>query len=136
MSSSPGEHAREEWVALVVGPTAAQAWGAPTRPRAAFVGTGIREVVDVADAPALAARLEQAHPRWVWWTALSAGRLLVDAGVRPARAWDVAEAHRLLLGGMRADPGLAWAAAHGLDPAGLPAAHRGDLLDDPARRGG
>ncbi|GAB46926.1 DNA polymerase [Mobilicoccus pelagius] len=129
MSSTPDAPPREQWVALVVGPSAAQAWGAPPRPRVAFVGPGIREVVDVDDASALAARLEEGRPRWVWWAALSAGRLLVDAEVRPARVWDVAEAHRLLVGGMRADPGLAWAAAHGLDPAGLPAAHRGDLLD-------
>lgn len=130
MSANDGAP-RTEWVGLVVGPSAAEAWGAPSVRRVAFVGAGIREVVSLADAPGLAARIDDDadRPRWVWWAAAGAGRMLVEGGVRPARVWDVAEAHRLLVGGMDADPDLAWATAHGLDPAGRPAAHRGDLLD-------
>jgi len=41
----------------------------------------------------------------------------------------VAEAHRLLHGGMAAAPPLAWALAHGLSPADVPAAPGGDLFD-------
>ncbi len=139
--------------AFVVGPNAAQAWGAPTRARAAIVGPGLREVLDVPDAVQLAARCEAAWgmgtgnegvrregvgnegvgnegapPRWVWWAAETAAHLLVDAGVRPARAWDVAEAHRLLFGGWDAGPGLAWAGAHGLPVDTVPGPPRDDLF--------
>lgn len=116
-------------IALVVGPDAARAWGAPTTPRAALVGDGFVEIVDVHRLAEVAARLERDRPRWVWWCAADSARPLVDAGVRPARSWDIAEAHRLLVGGSSGRPDRAWAAACGLDPAGIPAAHRGDLLD-------
>ena len=51
------------------------------------------------------------------------------AGVHLARAWDVAEAHRLLHGGWDASPALAWAAAHGLPAASVPAPPTDDLFD-------
>ena len=116
-------------VAFVLGPTSAQAWGAPARPRGALVGPGLRRVLDLPDALSLAADVERRHPRWVWWSADGAGRLLVDRGVRPARAWDIAEAHRLLQGGWDASPGLAWAAAHGLPADSVPAPPTGDLFE-------
>ena len=37
--------------------------------------------------------------------------------------------HRLVRGGWATDPTLAWAAAHGLDPAGMPRPAGGDLFD-------
>ncbi|WP_284305516.1 DNA polymerase [Mobilicoccus caccae] len=116
-------------VALVIGPTAADAWGAPEVPRAAVVGADVSAVVDLGELPALVARLEEGRPRWVWWSAAEVVGPLLAAGVRVARAWDVAEAHRLLAGGWSAEPAEAWALAHDLDPAGMPARHRGDLLD-------
>lgn len=111
----------DDLVAVAVGPVRAG--------RVALVGSGARVVVDAADLPTLAARLEADHPRWVWWSAGEAARPLVAAGVVVARAWDIAEAHRLLCGGWDAGPGVAWAAAHGLDPAGIPGAPTGDLFE-------
>jgi DNA polymerase-1 len=76
------------------------------------------------------ARVEaEQHPRWVWWSAGADAAAVVAAGVALARAWDVAEAHRLLYGGWAASPALCWAAAHGLSPDDLPAAPTGDLFD-------
>ena len=122
--------------ALVVGPTAAQAWDAPEVARVAIVaagsrgGEGPRIVLPLPEALDLVARLEaEARPRWAWWSAEDAARHLVAAGIRPARAWDVTEAHRLLAGGWAADPGVAWAHAHGLPARTAPAAPTGGLLD-------
>ncbi len=65
-------------------------------------------------------RIERAvGPRWVWWTAATAG-ILVDAGIRPARCWDLDAVHRLLDGGWRAGTARTWAAAQGLDADSLP----------------
>ncbi len=75
-----------------------------------------------------------AETRWVWWdreTALA----LVRSGVRPARCWDLAAAHRLLFGGWRADPARVWAALHELDPASIPGPSQPDLFTDPAEEG-
>ena len=76
------------------------------------------------------AAVEAAHrPRWVWWSAESGARGVVAGRVHLARAWDVAEAHRLLRGGWDASPALAWAAAHGLPAASVPAPPTDDLFD-------
>ncbi|MGL5816612.1 MAG: DNA polymerase [Phycicoccus sp.] len=76
-----------------------------------------------------AARLEAARsPRWVWWSADAAARPLVAARVPVARAWDVAEAHRLLHGGSDASPTRCWAAAHGLSPGSVPDPPADDLF--------
>jgi DNA polymerase-1 len=48
------------------------------------------------------------RPRWVVWSGETAATLTA-AQVRLATCWDVAAVHRLLFGGWRADPGLAWA---------------------------
>ena len=66
-------------------------------------------------------------PRWVWWSAPSVAAVLVAVPV--ARAWDIAAVHRLLHGGWRADPSIAWARSHGLDPESVPALREPDLFD-------
>lgn len=110
--------------ALVVGPPA------PGGPRAAVVHGDEVRTGPLDDVVGHVARLEAGgSPRWVWWSAAGDARPVVAAGVHLARAWDVAEAHRLLHGGMAAAPPLAWALAHGLSPADVPAAPGGDLFD-------
>ena len=87
-----------------------------------------------------AARLLEADrsPRWVWWSAEAGAAPLVEAGIPVARAWDVAEAHRLLNGGWSATAGQCWAAAHSIPLDGVPAPPTGDLFefaaDAPATR--
>ena len=91
------------------------------------------------DPTAVVARIEEdLRPRWVWWSQDTA-RLLVRDGVRVATCWDVAAVHRLLVGGWRADPARAWAAAHDLDAETIPVARQPDLFDPgprPERAGG
>ncbi len=65
----------------------------------------------------------------MWWDAETTAGHLVAAGVRVARCWDVAEAHRILHGGWDARPVLAWALARGLDPDSAPRPRTGDLFD-------
>jgi DNA polymerase-1 len=76
---------------------------------------------------AIARAEREVGPRWVWWTADTA-RLLVAAGIRPARCWDIDAVHRLLHGGWRAGPGRTWAAAHELDVDELPSAAPANLF--------
>jgi DNA polymerase-1 len=87
-----------------------------------------------------AAELEEGeHPRWLVTSAAQALRPLVAAGVRIQRCWDLAEVHRILHGGWRAELGEVWAAAHGLDLADVPAPTEDDLfglLDRDAASGG
>ncbi|HEY1622376.1 MAG TPA: DNA polymerase [Streptosporangiaceae bacterium] len=97
-----------------------------TSPSAQDTWTG--EVADIG-----AADIE-VRPRWVIWSGATACSL-VDRGVRLATSWDVAAVHRLLAGGWRADPGMAWASMHGLK---APDASSGapdlfDLSDDCAQ---
>lgn len=104
--------------------------------RAALVHGGRTVVGPTTDVVDRAADLERReHPRWAVVSAGSGLARMLAAGVPVARAWDVAEAHRLLFGGWRADPAYAWACLRGLDPAGMPSARDPDsLLDllDPA----
>ena len=85
--------------------------------------------------PGTAAELARAdealRPRWVVWSGQTAARLVADR-VRLATCWDVGAAHRLLFGGWRAGPGLAWARARGLAAETMPADGPLDLfaLDD------
>jgi DNA polymerase I len=67
------------------------------------------------------------RPRWVTWSGQTAA-YLTDRGVRVATCWDIAAAHRLLFGGWRADPGLAWARLHGLAADPVPADGSLDLF--------
>lgn len=108
-------------------------------------GRGIRW--DAGNAPREIERIEHdVGPRWVWWTQDTA-RLLVAAGIRPARCWDLDAVHRLVHGGWRAGPARAWAGAHGLDTDTLPTIGPADLFsaaadgagadpDDPIRSDG
>ena len=66
-------------------------------------------------------------PRWVWWTSATPD-VLVAAGTRPARCWDLDAVHRLINGGWRAGPARSWAAAHGLDTDDLPTIAPVDLF--------
>jgi DNA polymerase-1 len=76
----------------------------------------------------------RASPRWVWWAASDAVAPLVEADLTLARAWDVAEAHRLLHGGWSATAGQCWAAAHGIPLDAVPAPPTGDLFEFAADR--
>ncbi|MGH3150474.1 MAG: DNA polymerase, partial [Streptosporangiaceae bacterium] len=73
---------------------------------------------------------EVLRPRWVVWSGQAAARL-AGCGVRLATCWDVAAAHRLMFGGWRADPPLAWARLHGLAADDVPAAGPPDLFGMP-----
>ena len=87
-------------------------------------------VGDLATVVRRAAELEvQQHPRWLVASAAEALRPLVAAGVRVQRCWDVAEVHRLLHGGWRADLARVWASAYGLDPDRAPKPAGDDLFD-------
>ncbi len=66
--------------------------------------------------------------RWVVWSATEILPELVASGWRPARIWDVAEVHRLLHGGRRAGPAVAWASAHELGLDGIPGPPSEDLF--------
>ena len=99
-------------------------------PYAAILHAGTRRTAPLPDVVAMAACLEtETSPRWVWWSAEDAAASLVEAGIPLARAWDVAEAHRLLHGGWSATPGECWAAAHGMPIEDVPAPPTGDLFE-------
>ena len=97
---------------------------------AALLHRGTCRTAPLADVVAMAASLErEAAPRWVWWSAEDAAAPLVDARIPLARAWDVAEAHRLLHGGWSAAPGECWAAAHGIPVEDVPSPPTDDLFE-------
>ena len=75
------------------------------------------------------------HPRWVLWSG-DTSLILTRCGIRVGLAWDLAAVHRLLFGGWRADPGLVWAAAHGLPLHEIPSAGPVDLFDSLDNMGG
>jgi DNA polymerase I len=81
------------------------------------------------DGPAVVSAVEEVlRPRWTWWSNETA-EVLVDAGIRISRCWDVAAAHRLLFGGWKADPSLAWAQVNDLAPETIPFAKNLDLFN-------
>jgi DNA polymerase-1 len=85
-----------------------------------------------AEVTAMVGRADEVlRPRWVVWSGQTATRLAAD-GVRLATCWDITAAHRLLFGGWRADPGLAWARLRGLATDTMPATGPLDLfgMDD------
>ena len=97
---------------------------------AALVHDGGCDVVALEQAPDAVRSLDaRRSPRWVWWAASDAAAPLVEAGIPLARAWDVAEAHRLLHGGWSATAGECWAAAHGIPTDTVPAPPTGDLFE-------
>jgi DNA polymerase-1 len=63
----------------------------------------------------------------VVWSADSSLRPVVAARETVARAWDLAEAHRLVHGGWWASPGHVWAGVRGLDESAVPRPRRGHL---------
>ncbi len=106
------------WRALVVGlDDAAVVPG--DRADEPFVGSLVaaREVVDSLDPTT----------RWVMWSARDLGRW--EDHPTLGRAWDVSEVHRLIHGGWRTGPALAWAAVHGLALDGVPPPPADDLFD-------
>lgn len=103
---------------------------APGTQRYAAGPAGQVRPVTATGLPELVTALDRDHRlRWVVWSAEDVLPSLVAAGVRVARAWDVAEAHRLLHGGWEADPGRCWAAAHGIPLDSVPTPPRGDLFE-------
>jgi DNA polymerase-1 len=95
---------------------------APDSPTPGEAGTGwIASPEEVARAD------RDLRPRWVTWSGETTARL-THLGVRLATCWDVAAVHRLLFGGWRADPGLAWASVRGLRLDGIPAREPGQLF--------
>src|SRR5512139_4251215 len=125
-------HPAPTLLGMIPGDLAALAVTPPGRgePHAALVHAGGCRTGPLAEVVDAARRLEaERSPRWVWWSAESAAAPLVDAGVPVARAWDVAEAHRLLHGGWSATAGQCWAAAHGIPVEEVPAPPTGDLFE-------
>ena len=150
---------RGDLVALAIAPVTglAVAWGAhPTAPGSAAHAGGEAGFAVTAASPAAAERSralaaivreieDELQPRWVWWSRSTAD-VLVAAGLRVARCWDVAAVHRLLFGGWKTDPARAWAAVHGLPLDARPTERAPDLFshldhdlgdpDDPVRPDG
>lgn len=83
---------------------------------------------EVFPAAAAVRHLAGAGERLVVWSAARDLADVVAAGAVPARVHDLAEVHRILHGGWRADPGRVWAAAAGLDRGGVPDAPTDDLF--------
>ncbi len=87
------------------------------------------------DALAEIDRLERdVGPRWIWWSKDTA-RHLVEAGIRPARCWDLGAVHRLVNGGWRSGPAEIWASLHDLDPGDIPQRSPEDLFSQLEARG-
>jgi DNA polymerase I len=81
------------------------------------------------EGPGVVSAVEEAlRPRWTWWSNETA-ELLVAAGIRVSRCWDVAAAHRLLFGGWKADPALVWARVNDLTPETIPSPKGLDLFN-------
>lgn len=135
-----GGFAVGDLLALVVAPDIA---GVAVAGTAAMVAG--RSLGGGAEAVAALAALEEAlRPRWVVWSHATVIPL-VAAGLRPARAWDLAAVHRLLFGGWLADPATIWATLHALDLGAAPVDRPPDLFSqaegdddsiDPVRRDG
>lgn len=113
-------------IALVTGPSERPA-------RAVLVDESDARAVlwsgPLADLPGQVASREASGPvRWVVWSARELAGV-VESGVHVHRVHDVAQAHRLLRGGLRADPGYVWAHHRGIDPTGVPPRPSYDLFD-------
>ena len=100
---------------------------------AADVGAGVASatgswaIATPHPATAVAAIEAALSPRWTWWNG-DTPAVLVAAGVRVARCWDVSAAHRMLFGGWRSDPARVWAVLHGASVATMPVMGQLDLL--------
>jgi DNA polymerase I len=108
---------------------------------AAMAGKGVSLAGSHDEIVMAVARLEtERHPRWVFWSAEADANPLVCNGIHLDRCWDIAEAHRILVGGRGADCATAWATVCRLVTSNLPRAAGGDLFDfaaehDPGDRG-
>ena len=102
---------RGDLVGLVISPALDLGLATADRSWSVAAGAGLADGVGQAD--------ETLRPRWAVWSGQTAARLIAD-GVRLATCWDITAAHRLLFGGWRADPGLAWARLRGLDTGTMP----------------
>ncbi len=124
-SDATGERGIEQLAALPTGSLLALAVGDHA---AAFSTAEATVVVDIGQAPAALARIEAGvSPRWVWWSNLTAHRL-IEWGLRPARCWDLAAVHRLIFGGWRCGPDQIWAGLNDLDVTSIPRAQPIDLF--------
>lgn len=85
--------------------------------RVTTLDAAAREVADLGD-----------DVRLVVWSATRELRPLVRRGTHLTRVLDLAETHRILEGGWRADPGRIWARALGLDRGGMPQDTGDDLF--------
>ena len=99
------------------------------------VGPARLAVVGAQAAAAVAAVDAALRPRWVCWSNVTATALLAS-NVRLATCWDLAAVHRLLRGGLRADPARVWAQLHRLDHHSMPAMGQLDLLGGEGDDGG
>ena len=109
-----GDPTAGERVAVVVDPALADP-AVESGALAAVVGPGIRACVRLDQLAELVGEVEASRrPRWTWWAAGHDALPLVAARVPLARCWDIAEAHRVAVGGWDASPQLAWATAHGV----------------------
>lgn len=95
------------------------------------VAVAVGEQVSVVSTPAEVGRVVDPADRLVMWAAPGVAPL-VAAGVRPARMWDLAAVHRILVGGWRADPARVWALAQGLSFDSIPVEPPVDLFHQPA----
>jgi DNA polymerase-1 len=74
---------------------------------------------------------DEVGPRWLWWSGATA-RTFVSIGIRPARCWDLAVVHRLLVGGWRTGAAQIWADANQLDVEAIPERPPVDLFHQPS----
>ncbi len=104
------------------------------------VGLGLargeqRWAIATPDPLAVLAQLTAAGaPRWVWWGRETTS-LIAEAQIPIDRCWDLAVAHRLLVGGWKAPLGEVWATLHDLALDTLPQMGQLGLLDAPADQG-
>ena len=113
---------RGQRLALALAPTGGGiglAWSGGSRSGGSWSGSG--------ELAALSRIEAEFRPRWVCWT-VEPLRVLAAAGLRVATCWELAAAHRLLVGGWQATPQLIWAALRGLPPESLPGSGQLDLL--------
>lgn len=101
-----------------------------TSTMASMSGEGVTEAGSLGEIMEKVSRLEDArHPRWVFWSAQADAYPLIVRGIHLDRCWDIAEAHRILVGGRAADPAVTWATVCRLATADLPRATGDDLFD-------
>ncbi len=128
-----GPIGRGELVSVVVGPSGV------VLARVGADGVDVHCWIETEDHVAVINEVEQRlRPRWLWWAPL------ID--VRVTMCWDLLAVDRLLFGGWRTEPALAWAKLHNLSIDSIPSMGQLDLLsgstdegedlDDPVRPDG